>query len=484
MNYTHAGGLSFANFDKERLPWIDKVAAFAIVAVLVYLTGTENLLWVPFVFGAVVSLIGLLWRWPEGAVFELLLASSIPRWFFSVSSWNAKPEHVVAAACGGVLLLRIVANKHKWEPFEKMDLLLLAFLGVNYVSSVVFSPEPSSTLRWSLLQTIAASPFFLIRQLVRTKNQFERAMVWWLWIGVLEALFGILCYCSHIVFGTGVGVTIFFYLGFIPGVHGTMWEPNIFGSYCTCFAVMFLFYFFAGERKNTWFLAGFGITTIGLFLSLARQAWACLILVGGLVCLYNLRPTKGQFKRFAGVAIGIGIALLVALLAMAGLSDRFKTLSVEEAAQDPTLVRRAMLITLAMEDIAQHPVIGLGSSSFQLLYLGEDDSYQGVGDAWLGSLFFRVVHDTGIIGMTFLGWFVINLGRRAWRAVYRFNPFSVSVGALLAGALVMLITYQLTDASTLAFTWTYLGLLAVGTKLAEQAMVEGRVSTISKLASQ
>jgi len=32
---------------------------------------------------------------------------------------------------------------------------------------------------------------------------------------------------------------------------------------------------------------------------------------------------------------------------------------------------------------------------------------------------------------------------------------------------VMLIAYQLTDASTLAFTWIHLGLLAVGIRIAE-----------------
>jgi hypothetical protein len=395
-----------------------------------------------------------------------------------VSTWNAKPEHIVAAACGGILLFRICAKIHTWQPLEKLDLLLLAFLAVNYVSSFLYSPEPASTLRWALLQTLAASPFFLIRQLVTTKEQLVRVMKWWLWVGTLEATFGIACYFSHLVFGTGVGVTLFFYIGFIPGVHGSLWEPNIFGSYCTCFAVMNLFYYLADKKKKTWHMAAFALSTVGLLLSLARQAWVCLILVGGGVLVYNLRRNKAHdkkkmpWKRLAFSAAGILLALAVSLTAMRGLSDRLITLSVSEAAEDPTVVRRAGLVALALQDIEQHPIVGMGSSSFQLLYLGEDDSYQGVGQAWLGSLFFRVVHDTGIIGMALFGWFIVDLGRRAWRARLTQDATSTAVGALLAGAIVMVIAYQLTDASTLAFTWIHLGLLAAGVGIAEKG---GRV---------
>lgn len=473
---------------------VEMIAAVVIALLVTYLVATESLVWVPFVLGALVGLFALLIRWPHGAMIGLLVAGSVPRWFVAISSWNAKPEHMVAAACGGVLLFKICAKTHRWQRFEKLDLLLLAFLAVNYLSSYAFSPDPASTLRWALLQTLAASPFFIIRQLVTTREQLDRVMAWWLRIGALEASFGILCYLSHLFFGTTVGVTLFFYIGFIPGVHGSMWEPNIFGSYCTCFAVMYLFYYLADEHRNARYMVAFAVSTVGLLLSLARQAWVCLIFVGGAVLFYSLRGrkihpvkthetkihstktgrSKTQWKRLAFTGIVVLAALWVALSAMQGLSDRLSTLSVSEAAEDPTVVRRAGLLALALQDIQQHPIVGLGSSSFQLLYLGEDDSYQGVGQAWLGSFFFRIVHDTGIVGMALLGWFIVNLGRRAWRVVSMRESNNTAVGALMAGAVVMLIAYQLTDASTLAFTWIHLGLLVVAVRIAEGASAADR----------
>ena len=142
---------------------LEKIAAGSLAILIIYLAATESLVWVPFFFGVLAGLVALLVRWPHGALLGLIVAASVPRWSFPVSSWNAKPEHIVAAACGGVLLFRILANLHIWQRLEKLDVLLLAFLAANYFSSYAFSPSPASTLRWSLLQTLAASPYFLIR---------------------------------------------------------------------------------------------------------------------------------------------------------------------------------------------------------------------------------------------------------------------------------------------------------------------------------
>jgi hypothetical protein len=471
-----SGPMSIANLSQQELRasvpfhWTDKVAAVAVLVLVVYLARGENLVWVPLVFGALVSSALLLVRWPNVAVLELMVAGAIPRWFTKIGTWNAKPEHMVAAACCGVLFLRICTGNHKWARLEKLDVLLLAFLAANYLSSSLYSPQVSSTLRWALLQTLAVSPYFLIRQLVRTKEQLDKAMTWYLWVGVLEAVFGILCAIGHSFFGTSTGITLFFYLSFIPGVHGSLWEPNIFGSYCACFAVMCLYYFLAQQHKgwNLWYLAGVAVTTIGISLSLARQGWVCLIYVGGMILFFHLRRRGIRRKRLAVVVVGLLAALIAAIVSMNNEgSERLASLTPEQAAQDPTVLRRAGLVALAIDDITLHPVVGLGSSSFQLLYLGEDDSYQGVGDAWLGTFFFRILHDTGIIGSILLGWFMINLVIRCWRVQRRRSSRDVAVGALSAAGVVMLIAYQLTDASTLAFTWVHLGLLVTALRLAE-----------------
>ncbi len=458
-SYLHPG-------DWTGLHKMEKIAGAACVVVSLYLATTESLEWIPFALGVVGIVAVLVIRWPYGALFILMAAAAVPRYLLAISSWNAKPEHLVSAACGLILLLRICNGAQNLKKLGRADFLLLLGLALGFLSSYVASPDRAATLRWSLLLTLATSPFFLVRQMVGSRKELDTAMKILLFVGAAEAAFGIFCFLSYLLFGTELGVTFFFYLDFIPGVHGSQWEPNIFGSYCACFAVMFLFYYLRGNRKGGWYLSGFLITTIAMLLSLARQGLICLVVVGALVFLYNQRRAKIQWKKLVPVAAGALITVFIGVSLMRDLPERIATLAVSDAAEDPTILHRLKYLALAVEDIREHPVIGLGSSSFQLLY--EDQDNLGAAPAWLGNLFIRVMHDTGIVGIIVFGWFLIELGRGAWKALASSAPEAskTAVGALSAGALVMLIAYQLTDASTLAFTWIHLGVLAAAIRAA------------------
>ncbi|MGA7930774.1 MAG: hypothetical protein WCA20_32865, partial [Candidatus Sulfotelmatobacter sp.] len=292
---------------------------------------------------------------------DLLIAGSIPRWIIPINKWHAKPEHFVAAGCCLVLLFRIGTGSHHCKALGRVEILVLAFLGMNFFSSAVASPDPSLGLRWSLLLALVVLPFFLIHQMVDTPERLSRVMVLWLCVGALEALFGMLCFLSYLGFGTEFGVTVVDFLGFVPQVHSTQWEPNIFGSYCTCIAMMFLFYFLADARHNRWYLAGFVITTVGALLSEARQSFLCLILVGAAVLLYNLRSPKIQWKRAIPVAVAALIAVYAGTAVMEDFSDRVASLTGDELGRDPTVVRRMTTLAMALDDIKEHPTIGLGA---------------------------------------------------------------------------------------------------------------------------
>src|ERR1700688_3317217 len=190
----------------------ERVAALGCGVALIYLAATESLEWIPFVTGGLGILVALLIRWPYGALGILMAAGAGPRFQLSISSWNAKPEHLTAAACGLILLLGIWHGDQTWQKLQKTDFLLLSFLALSFFSSYVASPDRAATLRWSLLMTIAMSPFFLVPQMVGTQEQIDKAMKILLFVGAAEALFGILCFLSYLLFGTELGVTFFFYL--------------------------------------------------------------------------------------------------------------------------------------------------------------------------------------------------------------------------------------------------------------------------------
>jgi len=454
---------------RELVYKFEKMATIAIAGLAFYLAATESMVWVPFAFGALATLVLVFAKWPYGAFLELCIAASIPRWIVPIHLGKTKPEHFVVAAVGLFMLFRMITGKHEWKSLGKVEFLALALLAMNFLTSIAVSPDRITSLRWVLLLALAMSPFFLLWQVVRTKEQLDKLMLLWLWVGTCEAIFGIFCFFCHLAFGTNFGVTIVDYLGFVPEVHGSLWEPNIFGSYCTCFAVMFLFYFLDSLPRNPWYLTGFLITTVGGLLSLARQGWVCLIFVGALVLLYNVRKRNIRVKHLAPITASILIALVVGFSATQNLSDRIASFS-GDASEDPTVVRRVEMVALATQDILAHPVIGLGTGSLGLLYVADSDTtYEGVDKAWLGSLLVGIMHDTGLVGIAIFVWFIFVLGRRAWRVLFApvRLPARTAVGALSAGVLVMLIAYQFTDASTFAFTWIQFGLLAAALRIAE-----------------
>jgi len=297
-----------------------------ILGIAAYLATTEPLQWVTFLAIAIVVVLVSLVQWPYGALLVLMIAAAMPRWFMRIDSLNAKPEHLIALLCALLLLARIFSGKRLSTSLQRIDFLLLGFLVINVFSSIVASPQPAATLRWATLLILATLPFFLVQQLAVTERQLQCAVNLWLFAGALEALFGIACFLSYLIFGTTSGVTFFFHLDFIPGVHGSQWEPNIFGSFCACFAVMFLYYFMAGGRNNAWHLLGFLLTSIGVLLSLARQAWVCLTLIGILVVLYNLRCPRLPWRRLLPIGIGILAAIIIGTSLMKDLPERLATL--------------------------------------------------------------------------------------------------------------------------------------------------------------
>ena len=122
------------------------------------------------------------------------------------------------------------------------DYFLLAYVGMNFLTSALTSPEPHLTLRWAALNAIVISPYFLLRLLVTDESRLQRAFDILLWVGAAESTYGILCFLSNHFLQTSFGVEADQY-GAIPGIYGTQYEANLFGSYTACCAIMFLAYF-------------------------------------------------------------------------------------------------------------------------------------------------------------------------------------------------------------------------------------------------
>jgi O-antigen ligase len=199
----------------------------------------------------------------------------------------------------------------------------------------------------------------------------------------------------------------------------------------------------------------------GMAISLSRAAVGATLIAFLLVAVFSWRHgllTKGAWISLAKATM---CALLVVLpVVLPHYTERFSTVDIADPTSDPNTLTRFVQAGSAIDGVLTHPILGGGTSSFQLAFdwqsLGADWEDQG----WIGNTELRVLYDTGLVGLAVFVGFLVSLVRRSWRALkYESNPELV---ALLASGVVYCISFQATEGTLLAFPWVHLGLIAAG----------------------
>jgi hypothetical protein len=111
-----------------------------------------------------------------------------------------------------------------------------------------------------------------------------------------------------------------------------------------------------------------------------------------------------------------------------------------------------------MPGIKAHPFIGNGAGSFAVGHL---DSKGNPG--WISNLEFHVLYDSGLVG---LACWIAGIAGLIWssgRVLLRdteSREFQWTTLGLLGALAALLMAFQVTEGSWLAFPWVYVGLLA------------------------
>src|SRR6185437_15742499 len=235
---------------------------------------------------------------------------------------------------------------------------------------------------------------------------------------------------SYLIFGTTFGVEPGQY-GNIPGIYGTQLEANILGSYSgACFIIILVMYFHSPQRKYLWGMAG---TYAGLIISLSRAAISATALAFLVFAIYAIKRNwlnKATLRRAAVPVVVVSLILGASTIPM--YVQRFSTIDVSDPSADDNTRVRLLTMGEATVDIAQHPILGSGTASFQLGFDYKDFGYGDVDvNGWIGNTELRILHDTGIIGLAAFAWFLIYVGLKGIRAI-RFDPDPALVGLLLS----------------------------------------------------
>jgi len=389
-----------------------------------------------------------------GAVVALIIASTAPRLFVEIGGLKARPEHFI---CGMLCISIFFFWKKRRQPVQWIwpDYLLIAYAAMNIFSSLFQSIEPRQTIKWALQQVLIILTYFFLRVLVQDRKDFRKAFMAMLVVGAVAVAYGIICFYSNLIFGTEFGMTIAQY-GDLSAPYGLQYEANLLGSTSGALSVMMLVMYLYDRRRR--FLVGFALAFAGMAISLSRGALGATLVGLAVVMIVGLR--KGLLTRqvLANLAKATLCALLVVLPAVVPqYTERFTAMDIGEPAVDPNTLTRIVQMSSAFEEVLKHPMLGGGTSSFQLAFdwqaLGEEWEDQG----WIGNTEMRVLHDTGVVGLVIFIAFLVSLFRRSGKALkIKSNPELV---ALLASALVYCISFQATEGTLLAFPWVHLGLI-------------------------
>jgi len=436
-----------------------------IAAALAWMAAESSLAALAIVAGAVAPAL-IYWMSRNSAAAAALLALAVvtSRLYVEVGASKARPEHIAIGLLVGAMLLRLAQGYAPGrEPpcWMAADLLLLAYIALNFFSSAFFSLSSGDTLRWAAQQTLAILPYFILRMLATDKAGFRRALRIILLIGSVEAAYAVLCFLSYVLFQTQFGIAVDQY-GDIPGIHGTQYEANILGSTSgAVFLVMLALYLYRRERN---LLVGIAVSFAATIVSLSRGA----LLATGLAAVWLLWQAWRRRQISTGSLRAVALTLVCICLALGPLVgpmwvQRFSEVDTTDIAGDPDARVRMLTTASAFAEIADHPIFGNGTASFQLNFdlqdigmTNDDPSVAG----WISNSEVRVLHDTGIVGLGVFFALLLTLWVRG-RRILRRAPHPELLG-LLAAWVLYCVAFQFTEGRMLAFCWVHVGLLAAG----------------------
>ena len=394
----------------------------------------------------------------EVAIWSLMAAAVMSRFYLQIGGLKARPEHIaIGLLClaAPFLIHRLPRPSWIWP-----DALLVGYITANLFSSLFMSVAPLQTLKWASQQVLVILAYFLLRIMAGQRHMFERAVLILVAVGAVEAGYAIMCFFSNLLFNTDLGVEIGQY-GTFPGTYGTMYEANLLGAFSAASFILSLTLYFKNKRGVLLFASLLSYS--GLLISLSRAAILASFAVLGLLGVVGLRVKMIQWRTIWAVTGAIAfISLLLAPAVIPLYIERFSTLEIADISTDPDTAVRVATVAVAADDIVDHPILGNGTSSFQLLVSAREIGFGSDPDqgTWIGNTEMRVIHDTGLVGFLLFSWFLFSLAARVWKLLReKWNP--ELLGLSFAG-LVYCLTFQTTEGTLLAFSWVHLGLIACG----------------------
>jgi hypothetical protein len=415
--------------------------------------------------------------------------------------FRAGPIFIRAEQIGAVIgFIVIVASRRaraRWWVPSALECVLLIWLVLNVLSSLLNAPQFGASMKVLALIVVSSAGLLIPRRLGLSQEGLQQAVQLQLLIFAGAAAYGLVALLSVPITHSDFGVT-FNRLTKQLVASGSLWESNVFGAYCASGAVGWAL---LGPRWFGWRSAGIGLGLCisGVMVSLTRASWVALFLVALMILLTRLRKTVEPGSIWIAAAMFGSTLLLFSLAEGAGLysatggphrpdqalayvglgkvtpipspapgSNPPSTLptpaptassspgpNLGGIVSDPRdIVGRIQQLQAVLYDLRNNPLFGGGTASY-----GQRYQVQGM-QLWIASLPLRVLNDTGVVGLTVFGAFLLLIASTLGRS--RRDFLTTTLGLIL---LVVFIANLSTETLELMFTWLFIGSALVASEV-------------------
>jgi hypothetical protein len=409
------------------------------------------------VLGLRVGLIGL-----------LITTCMLDRFIFRLGPVDIRAEQIAALLGLAVIAYWVLSERESLNILRPnlAETLLGLWFVISLISSAAASLERSRSIKAVGLLAISSLGLLLPRRLLNKETASEdlATIVKLLLIAfAAEGAYGTAAFLAH-VFGATVSISPNLATGHLSA-YGTLWEPNVFGAFCTVGAVLWAWLGPRHFERLTWL--GIALCLSGTVVSFTRAAWATAVVMLAVSLLGPIRR-NGHLRQLVLAAAATGVVAL-AVLGAGKVGNYYVPVAGSPGTQtgghgigsllsnEVDIIGRLYQVSNVFGDLRHRPVFGNGTASYNARH-----PIAGLPEQHIANLELAVLNDTGVVGFIVLVAFGVAIGAAAWR--HRRDPTVAGLGIAVVS---MTITDAATETTELMITWLMLGLLLMAVDAAD-----------------
>ncbi|HDZ79297.1 MAG TPA: hypothetical protein ENH39_08355, partial [Gammaproteobacteria bacterium] len=333
----------------------------------------------------------------------LLIAANLSKFMYDIGSFTFRPSHFIFLFLVFGWFIALARGNVK---IHKVPVLypLILFVGVNALSSFMYSPEKNTSYQGVILIGLYIGMYIMTVLVISEYPDKHKSIIKiFLAFALAQAIYALMAFFLHYL-GIEIGGLTSSPRGFtLPRLEGGLQESDLFGGYEVGMVMIFIALL---TGKNTGFRGFFAIigtiiVLIAVALGFARGSWVGFA-VGLVILAFLQKPKKAIFNsRAITFSLILVLTLIVLTLPIASSLTSGATNQLVLRAEKifefnaGSGISRTEVQKFAFERWKEKPLLGNGTMSIPKKFRS---------GTWIFSSFLQALHDTGIVGLFILIW--------------------------------------------------------------------------------